>query len=301
MRRGAIRALLCALLLGFAFASSSQAQWLTHTTVIPGTSTNATFPFGLSGTVTTSATIINDGLNNGVPGISPNPFTNVTNTFNSFFSVNPGTNTFDFLNVTSNDTGDVFKVTFDFSGLQGGVLPAGSTIAFLDVDNNENVVELSGFALGGLVGQYFTPWLTQFNGIGGSPPAAFDYENPDLGVNPALAAVVNQNSGFYSLTGDPSNQDSAFQGFTTNVPLGSLSFIYDVSDPTGNANLAFDTYGIAIKAVPEPGSISLILLGGLSCCLAAWRRNRRRASSDLYEICSPFHFHCNASQRIPKE
>ena len=123
-------------------------------------------------------------------------------------------------------------MTFDFSGLQGGVLPAGSIIAFLDVDNYEYVVELSGFAQGGLQGQYFNPWLTQFNGTG-TPPAAFDYENPDGGVTQGQAAAVTQNSGFYSLNGDPSNQDLAFQGFTTSVPLGSLSFIYGISDQLG--------------------------------------------------------------------
>ena len=255
LRRSARLISFSVFLVGLSFASNTQAQWLTHTpdnAQPPGTATNAAFPYGLSGNVTATVTVAIDGLGNGIPGISPNPFTAVTNTFNSFFSVNPGTNTFDFLNITSNDTGDFLQVVFDFSGLQGGVLPAGSTIAFLDVDNNENVLELSGFAQGGLGGQYFTPWLTQFNGVGGTPPDAFDYENPDGGVLPALAAVVNQSSGFYSLVGDPSNEDSAFQGFTTNVPLGSLSFIYDLSDPTGNANPAFNTYGIAIQAVPEP-------------------------------------------------
>lgn len=250
-------------------APTSRGQWLTHTpdnSQPPGSATNASFPFGLSGNVTTSVTIYNDGLGNGVPGVSPNPFTNVTNTFLSYYSLNP-TNTFDFLNVTSNDTGDVFKVTFDFSHLAGGVLPAGSTIAFLDVDNYENVLELSGFAQGGLQGQYNTPWLTQFNGSN-TPPAVFDYDNASGGVIPGLAAALSVNGGYYTLAGDPSNQDSAFQGFTTNVPLGSLSFIYDVSDPTGGANPAFDTYGVAIKAVPEPQSTAFILLGGLASLVA---------------------------------
>jgi hypothetical protein len=279
MRRGATVALYIAALLGLSLVSSSQAQWLTHTpdtSQPPGVATNASFPSVLTGNVTAAITVFTDGLGNGVPGITPNPFTNVTSTFLSYYPVlNPG-NQFDFLNVTSNDTGDIFQVVFNFSGLAGGVLPAGSTIAFLDLDNNENVLELSGFAQGGSVGQYNSPWLTQFNGVG-TPPAVFDYDNAPGGVTLGLESAVSINGGFYTLTGDPSNQDSAFQGFTTNVPLGSLSFIYNVTDPTGNANPGFDTYGIAIKAVPEPQSTALILFAGLAFVVAR-RRLFGRAS-----------------------
>ena len=271
MKYTSSRLLLIILVFALGSIANVRAQWLTHSTVSPGTATSGAFPFGLGGFTTTSISQVVDGTGNGVPGISPNPFTNVTSTFLSYYSLNP-TNTFDFLNVTSNDTGDFFKVTFEFSNLAGGVLPAGSTIAFLDVDNYENVIELSGFAQGGLQGQYNTPWLTQF---AGTPPDAFDYDNAPGGVTSGLAAVAGVNGGFYHLTGDPSNQDSAFQGFTTNVPLGSLSFYYQVADPTGNANPAFDTYGIAIKAVPEPSTFALALLGGGLVAFAAARRNWR--------------------------
>ncbi len=269
---------LCSLLaiLAFAFCSApvAKAQWLTHTTTNPGTDTNAVFPAGgPSGYATAHLTPFRDGIGNGIPGISPNPFTNVTAAFTSYCPANPG-GTFDFLNVTSNDTGDAFMVTFDFSNLAGGVLPAGSTIAFLDVDTYEDVYEISGFAAGG--GQYSTPWLNQFNGI--PAPAAFDYDNAGGGVNPILAAALLTGGATYALIGDASNQDSAFQGFTTTQPLGSLSFIYSVSDPTGNANPGFNSYGIAIQAVPEPSTNALALLGGVIALVAYRRQQNRRAA-----------------------
>lgn len=252
-------------------APGARAQWLTHTTTIPGTNTNAVFPAGgPSGFATASVTPFRDGFGNGIPGISPNPFTNVTTAFTNFCPLNPG-GTFDFLNVTSNDTGDVFLVTFNFSNLAGGVLPAGSTIAFLDVDNNENVLELSGFDQSG--NQFGGPWLNQFNGF--PAPAAFDYDNAGGGVTLGQSATVGLSGGFYSLTGDPSNQDSAFQGFTTTQPLGSLTFIYSVSDPSGGATLAFDSYGIAIKAVPEPAPTALAVLGGVLALAYSQRRRLR--------------------------
>lgn len=265
------------LVLALASIANVRAQWLTHTpdnSQPPGMATNASFPFGLTGNVTTSINIFSDGFNNGVPGVTPNPFTNVTSTFLSYYSTNPG-NTFDFLNVSSNDTRDVFLVTMDFSNLAGGVLPAGSTIAFLDVDNNEDVFELSGFAQGGLVGQYNNSWLSQFNGIGGTPPAVFDYDNASGGTGGVAATSFYNGFGGYALVGDASNQDSAFQGFTTTQPLGSLSFIYNVTDPTGGPTLIFDTYGVAIKAVPEPSTFALALLGGGLVAFAAGRRNWR--------------------------
>lgn len=254
------------LVLLLAAAPFAGAQWLTHTpdnSQPPGIATTGAFPTGGPGGYTTATVnILSDGAGNGVPGISPNPFTNVTSTFLSYYSLNSPGNTFDYLNVASNDTRDVFVVTIDFTHLAGGVLPAGSTVAFLDVDNYENVAELTGYGVGG--GQYAANWLQQFNGIG-TPPAAFDYDNTGgNGIGANVATFLNLTS-VYALQGDPSNQDSAFQGFTTTKALTAMSFIYDVTDPTGGPSLINDSYGLAIRAVPEPSAYLLLGLGLLIC------------------------------------
>lgn len=250
-----------------ASSSLARAQWLTHTpdnSQPTGIATTATFPAsGPAGTVQTSISILTDGFNNGVPGISPNPFTNVTSTFNSYFSLNSGSpGTFDFLSLQSNDTWDFYLVRMNFSGLAGGVLPAGSVIAFLDVDNNEGVQSLTGYDQNGAA--YGGAWLQQYIGTG-TPPAAFDYENPDGGVNMSLAAPVFLTGGAYDITAQAlGDQNSAFQGFTTTQNLKSLSFFYHTS--TGSPVLQFNSYGIAIKAVPEPSAYMLFLA---SACLFA--------------------------------
>lgn len=261
--------LLLTLAVTLATAPLGRSQWLTHTQA--GSGTTATFPAGgLGGSVSTSINILTDGLGNGVPGLSPNPFTNVTSTFLSYYSLNPG-NTFDYLNLASNDTGDLFQVTFNFTSLTGGVLPAGSTIAFLDVDNYENVLQLSGYGPGGV--PLAATWLQQFNGVG-TPPAAFDYDNAGgNGIGANVATFFNL-GGYYDLIGDRSNQDSAFQGFTTTQALTSLTFYYSTSDPTGGVNPILDSYGVAIRAVPEPSAYLLLGLGLLLCGQRFIRRGR---------------------------
>jgi hypothetical protein len=165
------------------------------------------------------------------------------------------------LNLQSNDTWDFYLVRMNFSGLSGGVLPAGSVIAFLDVDNSEGVQSLTGYDQNGVA--YGGAWLQQFNGTG-TPPAAFDYENPDGGVNTALAAPVFLTGGSYDINAQAlGNQDSAFQGFTTTQNLKSLSFFYHTS--TGSPVLQFNSYGIAIEAVPEPSAYMLLGLGLIFC------------------------------------
>lgn len=255
----------------------AQGQWLTHTTVAnppPNTQqTTAHFAGAAGGYVGTVTATASNVATTGIPGISPNPFTNVTTGPGSFaanYPLNPG-GTFDFLNINYNHVSDTFTVTFSFSGLSLGVLPPGAVIAFLDVDNFENVTNISATDSQGH--PISSSWLLQL------PTATnlFDYDAAPGGLTPGQEAVFTQpTGGVYDLTGQFSNQDSAFQGFRTNRPIKSLSFTFTDSSAVAQAG----SYGIAIEdpqfvAVPEPSAMNLAELGCAALILLAGQRASR--------------------------
>lgn len=245
-----------------------QAQWLVHSPTNPGISTTASFANpqpGYTGSVVAKISNVSSGVVPGVPGITPNPFTNLTPTFFSpaGFTTDPG-GSFDYLNIGYNDSDDTFKVTISFASLAGGFLPAGSTIAFLDVDNGENILNLA--AIGPTGG-----WLAPLS----APQDYFDYDNAPGGVAAGLGATFS-GAGPYNLLGNSLNQDSAFQGFVTTQNIRSLSFTYSNTNANTGFMLAGDL-GIAIgmRAIPEPSSAALLALGGIAG-LVAFRRKLSR-------------------------
>lgn len=260
---------LSAFAISASIAPRSEAQWLRHVpnnSFPPGVATNAQFANpqpGYTGPVAAKITNVISGVNPGVPGITPNPFTNLTPSFFSpgGFTTNPG-GAFDYLNVGYNDSDDTFKVTINFTSLAAGYLPAGSIIAFLDVDNGENVLKLTGTGVTGA-------WLAPL-----SPPQAyFDYDTAPGGVTPGLEAVFSGSGPVYNLFGNGLNQDSAFQGFITTANIKSLSFVYSNTNAGTGQMLAGDL-GIAIgmRAIPEP-SVYMLLGVGLLLCGQRFRRH----------------------------
>lgn len=263
------QSLIALLGLGFlATAPFARSQWLVHTTVNPGLDTQATFAGGTgayAGYVTAHATIIADGLGNGVPGISPSAFTNVTttgpNSFTSLFPLDPG-GTFDSLNMGSNDSGDIFTVTIDFSNLANGYLPANSLIAFLDVDSLENVSRMRATdSAGNLIS---IPWLTPL----AAPRDFIDYNNAGgNSISPSDAAAISYASGVYTFNGGATNPSSGMQSFFNTQDLKSLTFMYDHTQsivPGGGG------YGLAI-AIPEPANLPLLLTGASLLLGLTWR------------------------------
>ncbi len=264
--------LMLALGIALSLASTTQAQWLIHTpapgpTPLPG-ATTAMFPYQVgayAGTVNVTTNPISSGIVAGTIGIAPNPFTNLTTDFfSNGYTTNPG-GTFDQLNVASNDTADIYRVTFNFSGLALGYLPAGSCIAFLDVDINENVSELKAKdSSGNLIG---TAWL-------GSPSPVFDYNAPTDSFNPGDEASISLTGGTYNINGKPgpTNPTSLFQGFTITQDIRSFTFIYDHTQ-TPPANGA-GGYAIAIsQQIPEPGTTTLAIVGAIGCLIASRRKH----------------------------
>lgn len=260
---------LLALGLSVAYPPLSHAQWLQNTSTTPGVATTASFPNATgpyTGSITAIASNFVDGAANGIPGIVPTAFTNVSASFLANFSLNPG-GTFDYLNVGYNDPGDSFDVTFSFTGLALGYLPAGAILAFLDIDINENVHNLQAFGPGNV--PIMTPWLTPL----ASPANLFDYNNPDGGIAPGSAAVISESSGVYNLLGQSSNQDAAFQGFRLTQNVTSITWHFDRSPGGGGGT---GGYGVAI-AIPEPSTNVFLLVGGVAALVAYAPKYRSRA------------------------
>jgi len=254
-----------------AVCASSNAQWLSHTTVTPGQSTTATYAGGTgaySGSVNAVATNIIDGMGNGVPGISPFAHSNLTPTFLSNYPTNPG-GTLDYLGVTYNDSGDQYDVMLDFTGLSLGYLPSGSLIAFLDVDISENLRALTAYDPAST--QIGSAWL---NPIGGLPGIQdFNMTGGD-GINNAFLATVSQTGGIYDILGNANNQDSAFQGYTTNQDISRMTWHFNRT--VGGIVAGGGGYGVALEtsAVPEPAS--MLTLGVAALGVFARRKRSQR-------------------------
>lgn len=253
-----------------ALCASTHAQWLSHTSVSPGQSTTASYAGGsgaYSGFVNAVASNIIDGLGNGVPGINPFFHNNLTPTFLSNYPTNPG-GTLDYLGVTYNDSGDQYDVMLDFSGLSLGYLPSGSLIAFLDVDISENLRALTAYDPASA--QIGTAWLSPIGGLPGIHD--FDMVGGD-GINNAFLATVSQTGGIYDILGNQNNQDSAFQGYTTNQNISRMTWHFNRT--VGGIVPGGGGYGVALEtsAVPEPATM-LALGAGVIGMLASRKRTR---------------------------
>jgi hypothetical protein len=258
--------------LAFAAVSATQAQWLEHTSVTTGVTTNSTFIGGsgaYSGNVSSSISNVIDGMSNGVPGILPGAQNLLTPTFFANYPANPSGH-LRFLNVTGNDSGDMYKVTMDFTGLSLGYLPAGTLVSFLDVDISEQVERLVAFDT--TATQFSTPWLTP------SSISVFDYDMSDGtdGIAPSQAAAVSNTGGMYQLSGTQVNQTATFQGFNTNQNLTKME--WTMSRPIGQLVAGGYGYGVALKSqpVPEPASCAALVVGAMG--LVARRRARRQSA-----------------------
>jgi hypothetical protein len=155
-------------------------------------------------------------------------------------------------------TNATVSVQFDFTGLAGGVLPAGSIFTVLDIDTFEALTNLQAFGPGSNL--LTTAWL-QFI-------AQFDANGATGGTATNFATFQFINSA-YQFTPPNVNSDLPTLYFRTTQDIALLQF-------DGRADLGPRGYGVAfaVSDVPEPSTLALT---GLALVAAAFRfRGRAR-------------------------
>jgi hypothetical protein len=239
--------------------TKAQAQWLTHSG--GGASTTATFNGvggAYAGTVMTTMSVVVDGGNDGVPGLSAISDNNLTGAFLANYPTNGPNGTFEALGLNYNHTRDYYRVRMDFSGLQNGYLPAGTVMAVADLDIWEDFEGMQAFDLSGNI---IPPiWLNALPGQQGF----LDYNNSD-GFQSNLTPPVLFNSFMgmrYDFIGIDSNESSGLLGYRTAYDIKTLSFslgkhVAGSFTHVGGAGLGF------AAPVPEPASMIAIGIGAL--------------------------------------
>jgi len=156
--------------------------------------------------------------------------------------------------------GNTVNITLNFSTLNGGVLPAGSVIAFNDVDGLEQT------SLTGPSGWYSLSSGSFYQaGVNVGSPWGSGQPSPAPGDVPSTAGSTATD---LILTGPPANTDGVTNFIVTRVDLTSLTITARDTDGTSFAQ------ALAIGLVPEPSAACLLGLAGI---IAVSRRTRHRA------------------------
>lgn len=245
-------------------ALPAQAGWLTITnppvsnqiTLAPGNTHQLTFS-----SITGSATVETlSATGTGIFVLRSYPHYNPT-TFDSYPANGLDPNGADqFVVGDSGGSGNAVNVRFDFTGLAGGVLPAGSVFTVLDLDVLEALSHLQAFDSGG--SQIVTPWLSLI--------ASFDADN-NSSVGPTDYATEVFSGGEYNFISPSGNTDIPTLYYVTTQALSSFNF-------EGVSEFGPRGYGLGINAVPEPGSYALV--GGALALAGLYRRRRLLSHGD---------------------
>jgi len=143
--------------------------------------------------------------------------------------------------------GAVITITLDFTNLPGGFLPAGSILAYADVDFLETAV-LTGasgwFNLGTI------SLLDVTNGV--------ILETSQSDTTPADFTSFAGSATTLTLTGAVAATDSP--GVIIPLAINLTSLTITAAGPGNSANF-FQAFGIA--AIPEPTSVAMLILGGM--------------------------------------
>ncbi|MBS1830172.1 MAG: PEP-CTERM sorting domain-containing protein [Acidobacteria bacterium] len=249
------------------------AGWVTWTQINPETQVQGVFTGGAgayAGTVTATVSGASSGATTGINGLIVQSTTNLTTNFTNNYHTNPGP-VFPNFGVTYNDSQDEYTVTVDFSGLANGYLPAGSILAILDVDIEENIRDLR--ATDPSSAAITTAWLIQRAGVAGF----LDYVNADGDQTGSLTAPTMSNSaGVYQFLGKGFNDNAALLGYFTTQDIRTFTFEFDKSNNATSFN-GTGGYGISIgEDVPEPSTTALLSIAALAFAIRM-RRNLRRA------------------------
>ena len=154
-------------------------------------------------------------------------------------------------------TGNSISIVMDFSTLSGGVLPAGSIIAFNDIDGLEQTT------LAGPAGWFsLAPGKFFQGGVNVGSPWGSGQPSPGPGDIPSAAGSTATD---LTLTGPAANTDGVTNFIITQVDLSGLNITAHDTDNTQFAQ------ALAIGLVPEPAPAWLL---GMAGSLAVWRRRR---------------------------
>lgn len=151
--------------------------------------------------------------------------------------------------------GSTVSFTFDFSNLPGGVLPAGSVLAWVDIDENEQVIITS-----------TTPGWTSGAQVFGDITAGSPIEPTQPNPGPADFPAVSLLSDVVTITGKPTVTDSVGTFVPLLQPVSSITVLTQGSG--GNPYSQYFT--IATTFIPEPTTGALVLMG--AGVIAARRR-----------------------------
>lgn len=254
--------------------ATARAEWLVFTGG-PTVSTGV-WPAGAAyagGAVATGSNFVNG--NNATPfiGLSPNTVNNLSSDyFATGLTPNPGPSV-SAIATPYNDNADTYHVDLDFSGTVSsagaGFLPAGTTIAIIDLDINENYLNIKATNPANVA--INAPWL--------APPSTwFDMNlamipQGSLGAPPTFTAGP---PGVYNMFGINWNFDVGFWQFQTTQNVRTISF--DMAKSGGGNQIGGGGAGWAIYSpsgpkVPEPAIGALILLA-LASFAGVTRRQR---------------------------
>ncbi len=151
--------------------------------------------------------------------------------------------------------GNTVTVSFDFSTLTTGYLPAGAIFMVVDIDTHEAMRDLRA-SLNNI--QHATPWLSlqsQFDADGNNSVGQY--------------SLFTESGGIYDFPPNAGNYDVGAQYFLTTVNIDRVDFV-GLSDFNPRGFLV--AFGVP---VPEPASLALV---GLAAIAALGGRQRRRES-----------------------
>lgn len=251
----------------------ARAEWLVWTSG-NSMSQSGLFPTSAGpaywGTAQATVSGFYDGGGIGTAGLSQIAHSNLTPSFYSHYSTN-ASGAMHALGITYDHTRDRYRVTIDFGNMALGRIIAGTTMAVLDLDIEEEMLNVRAWDPFG--NQITSSWLSQYPGNKGLLDYSLDQDGLDITGAIASPIVLGGSTGIYNFKGWWWNDTSSLLGFATTVDVGRIVFDFAKSSTTDYNHIG--GYGVAFASpVPEPTSAAIFAVG--TAVSAALRVRRRK-------------------------